>query len=153
MLTSSWRSSGQDVWLCGLGIANSKSGYYSHLSSGQVLEFHGWPKCWFQEIQISTMYRNIPLDLSLLLDIGIHHRLQIYIVNSCQWVYVMAKGLFRKLVHNLVTLNAVMAWHPAEVDTSAFVAQCPGEVHNVADQRVFSVPSPSITCKQDIESE
>ena len=31
-----------------------------------------------------------------------------------------------------------MAWHPAEVDTSAFVAQCPGEVHNVADQSFFS---------------
>ena len=92
MLTRSWRSSGQDVWHCGFGMANSKSGYYNLFSSCEVLEFLGWPKWWFQEIKISTMYRHIPLDLNLLLDIGIH-RLQICIVNSCQWVYVMVKGL------------------------------------------------------------
>ena len=49
-------------------------------------------KCWFQQINISTMYRHILLDLNLLLDIGIHHRLHICIVNSCKWVYVMVKG-------------------------------------------------------------
>ena len=86
MLTSSWRSSGQDVWLCGLGMVNSKCGYYNRLSSCQVLEFPGWPRCWFQEIEISTMYRHTPLDLNPLLDIGIHDRLQICIVNRCQWV-------------------------------------------------------------------
>ena len=139
MLTSSWRSSGRDVWLCGFGMANSKSGYYNLFSSCEVLEFLGWSKCWFQEIKISTMYRHIPLDLNLLLDIGIHHRLQICILNSCQWVYVMVKGLLCLLVHYLVTLDAAMAWHPAKVDTSAFVAQCPEEVHDMADERVFSI--------------
>ena len=53
------------------------------LQPPQVPVFLGWPKCWFQEINISTMYRHILLDLNLLLDIGIHHRLQICIVNSC----------------------------------------------------------------------
>ena len=46
MLTGSWQSSGQDVCLCGLGMANSKSGYYNLLSSCQVLEFPGWSKRW-----------------------------------------------------------------------------------------------------------
>ena len=96
MLTSSWRSSGQDVSLYGLGMANSKSGYHNLLSSCQVLEFLGWPKCWFQEINIFTMYRHILLDLNLLLDIGIHHRLQICIVNSCHgsmsWSRVLLAG-------------------------------------------------------------
>ena len=32
-----------------------------------------------------------------------------------------------------------MAWHPAEADTSAFVAQCPEEVHDMADEMVFSI--------------
>ena len=91
MLTSSWRSSGQDVWLCGFGMA--KSGYYNLFSSCQVLEILGWPKCCFQEIKISTMYRHILIDLNLLLDIGIHHRLQICIVNSCQWTFVMVNDL------------------------------------------------------------
>ena len=31
-----------------------------------------------------------------------------------------------------------MAWHQAEADTSAFVAQCAEEVHDMADERVFS---------------
>ena len=83
VLTSSWRSSGQDMWLCGLCMANSKSGYYNLLSSCQVLEFPGWSKCWFQKIEICTMYRHIPLDLNLLLDIEIHDMLQVCIMNSC----------------------------------------------------------------------
>ena len=32
-----------------------------------------------------------------------------------------------------------MAWHPAEADMGAFVAQCPEEVHDIADERVFSI--------------
>ena len=35
--------------------------------------------------------------------------------------------------------NATMAWHPAEADTSAFVAQCPEEIHNLANERVASI--------------
>ena len=139
MLTSSWRFSGQYVWLCGLGMANSKSGYYNRLSSCHVFEFPGWPRCWFQEIEISTMYRHTPFDLNPLLDIGINDRLQICIVNSCRWIYVMVKGLRCSLVHYLVALNATMAWHPAEADMGAFVAQCQKEVHDMAGERVFSI--------------
>ena len=32
-----------------------------------------------------------------------------------------------------------MAWHPAEADTSAFVAQCPEEIHDLANERVVSI--------------
>ena len=32
-----------------------------------------------------------------------------------------------------------MAWHPAEVNMCAFVAQCPDDVHDIADQVVFSI--------------
>ena len=32
-----------------------------------------------------------------------------------------------------------MAWHPAEADMGAFVAQCPKEVHDMAYKRVFSI--------------
>ena len=32
-----------------------------------------------------------------------------------------------------------MAWHPAEADMGAFVAQCPEEGHDMADERVFSI--------------
>ena len=46
-----------------------------------------------------------------------------------------------------------MAWHPAEADTSAFVAQCPEKIHDLANERVVGVSPPSIACKQDIESE
>ena len=41
----------------------------------------GRPLCWFQEIQIFTMYTCIPLDSNLLLDIGVAYWLQICIVN------------------------------------------------------------------------
>ena len=32
-----------------------------------------------------------------------------------------------------------MAWHPAEADTSAFVAQCPEEIHDLANERVVGI--------------
>ena len=32
-----------------------------------------------------------------------------------------------------------MAWHPAEADTSAFAAQCPEEIHDMANERVVSI--------------
>ena len=31
-----------------------------------------------------------------------------------------------------------MAWHPADADTSAFVAQCPEEIHDLANERVVN---------------
>ena len=76
---------------CGLGVANSKSGNYNFLSSGQILEYLGWSQCWLQEIQISAMHGNIPLDLNQLLDIGVHQWLQIRMVNPCQWVYAIVQ--------------------------------------------------------------
>ena len=32
-----------------------------------------------------------------------------------------------------------MAWHPAQADTSAFVAQCPEESHDLVNERVVSI--------------
>ena len=32
-----------------------------------------------------------------------------------------------------------MAWHPAEANTCAFVAQCPEEVHDMTNERVFRI--------------
>ena len=118
-------------------MANSESGYHNFLNSSQVLKSLGWPKCWFQEIQISTMYRYIPLDLDLLLNVGVYQWFQICIVNSCQWVYVMVKGLLCQLVHYLILLNATIARHPAEADTAAFVTQCPEKIHDLANGRGF----------------
>ena len=93
ILTSSRWSSGQNIGFCGLGMANSESGYHNFLSSGQVPRSLGWSKCWFQEIQISTKYRYIPLNLEHPLNVRVYQWLQICKVNSCQWVYVMVKGL------------------------------------------------------------
>ena len=52
MVTTSWWSSGQDMVFGGLGMANSKSGDYSLLSLGKVLELLRWPQCWFHKIEI-----------------------------------------------------------------------------------------------------
>ena len=61
------------------------------LSSGTAI--FGWPWCWFLEMQISTMYRYTPLGLSFLSNLGVDQWLQICFPNSCQWVYVMVKGV------------------------------------------------------------
>ena len=65
MVTTSRRSSGQDMGFGGLGMANSKSGDYNLFSSGWVLELLRWPQCWFHKIEISAMYSYIPLGLKL----------------------------------------------------------------------------------------
>ena len=39
----------------------------------------------------------------------------------------------------LITLNATMACHPAEANTCALVAQCPEEVHDMTNERVFRI--------------
>ena len=85
------------------------------------------------------MYRYIPLNLDLLLNVRVYQWLQICKVDSRQWVYVMIKGLLCKLVHYLVPLYATMAWHPAEADTNSLVAQCPEEIHDLANERVVSM--------------
>ena len=77
MLASSWWSSGQDMGFCGFGMANSESGYHNRLSPGQVPKSLGWSQCWFQEIQISTMYRYIPFNLEFLLKVRV-----------CQWLQI-----------------------------------------------------------------
>ena len=51
----------------------------------------------------------------------------------------MVKGILCQLVHYPIPLYATMAWHPAEADTSAFVAQCPEEIHDPANERVVSI--------------
>ena len=37
----------------------------------------------------------------------------------------------------VITLNATMAWHPAKADTWPFVAQCPGEDHDMTNEWFF----------------
>ena len=51
MVTTSLRSSGQDMGFGGLGMTNSKSGDYNLFSSGKVLELLRWPQCWFHKIR------------------------------------------------------------------------------------------------------
>ena len=43
-----------------------------------------------------------------------------------------------------------MAWHPAEANTCAFVAQYPQEVHDMTNERVFCIFA--LNRLQDIES-
>ena len=64
-----------------------------------------------------------PLDLNQLMNVGVDQWLQICIMDTCQWVYVLIKGLFCKLVHLFISLNATVAWYPAETDMCAFVTQ------------------------------
>ena len=94
MVTTSWRSSGQDMGFGGLGMANSKSGDYNLFSSGQVLELLRWPQCWFHKIEVSAMYSYIPLGLNQRLNVGVDQWFHICIVNTCQWVYLLVEGLF-----------------------------------------------------------
>ena len=51
----------------------------------------------------------------------------------------MVKGILCQLVHYPIPLYATMAWYSAEADTSAFVAQCPEEIHDPANERVVSI--------------
>ena len=94
MVTTSWRSSRQDMGFGGLGMANSKSGDYNLFSSGQVLELLRWPQCWFHKIEVSAMYSYIPLGLNQRLNVGVDQWFHICIVNTCQWVYLLVEGLF-----------------------------------------------------------
>ena len=61
------------------------------------------------------------------------------IVDSCQRVYVVVKGLLSWLVHYLITLNVTIAWYPAYANTSAVVTPCSEEVHDLANGRGFSI--------------
>ena len=69
------------------------------------------------------MYNYIQLDLNQLLDIGVHQWLQIYMMDICLLVYGMVKGLICQLVHSFISLNATMAWYPAETSMCALVIQ------------------------------
>ena len=138
MVTSSRWSSGQDMGLGDLCMADSKSGDYNLFSSGYVLEFLWWPQCWFNEIEISAMYSYIPLDLNQLLDVGVDLWFQICIMDTHQRIYVMVKGLLRQLVNSFISVYATMAWYPAETNMCALVIQQPKEVHDLANKRVLS---------------
>ena len=127
MATSSRWSSGQDMGFGGPCMANSKSGDYMYnlFSSGKVLEFLRGPQCWFHEVDISAMYSYIPLGLNQLLNIGVDQWFQICMMDTCQWVYVLINGLFCKLIHFFISLNATVAWYPAETDMCVLVTQLP----------------------------
>ena len=92
-------------------------------SSAQVRcwNFFGGPNV--HEIEISAMYNYIPLVLNQLLNVGVDQWFQICIMDTCQWVYVLIKSLFCKLVHFFISLNATVAWYPAETDMCALVTQ------------------------------
>ena len=124
VVATSRRSSGQDMGVGGLGMANSKSGDYNLFSSGLVLEFLRWPQCWFHEINISAMHNYIPLGLKQLLNVGVDQWFHICIVDTCQWVYVLVEGLPCQSVHPLISVNATVAWYPAETNTCALVTLC-----------------------------
>ena len=112
-----------------------------------------WPQCW-QVVRdprdkiwdllalvwpIRTRVITIPFDLNQLLDIEVDQWLQICIVDTCKWLYIMVRGLFCWLVHYLVSLNATVAWYPTEMNTCAFVTQKPKWVHGLANKRLISV--------------
>ena len=152
MVTSSRWSSGQDMGFGGLGMANSKSGDYNLLSSGKVLEFLRGPQCWFHKIEISAMYSYIPLGLNQLLNVGVDQWFQICIMDTCQWVYVLIKGLFCKLVQ--FSLPPMPQWFGIQQKRTCV----PLLLNNQSRFMIwkikgFLVSSPSIACKQDIESE
>ena len=44
-------------------------------------------------------------------------------MDTRQWVYVLIKGPFCKLVHFFISLKATVAWYPAETDKYALVTQ------------------------------
>ena len=111
----------QDMGLGGLGMANSKSNDYNFFNSGSVLVFLQWSQCWFHEIRISFMYSSISLGLNQLLNVN--QWLQICIKDSCQWVYVMIKGLFGLLVHSFISLIATVACYPTETSMCVLVTQ------------------------------
>ena len=146
MVTTSWWSSGQDMGLGGLGMANSKSGDYNLFSPGKVLELLRWPQCWFHKIEISAMYSYIPLGFNQLLNVEVDLWFHICIVDICQrvsfanWSTLSFPsmpqwlGTQQKRTHVPLSLN----------DQSRFM---------ILQMKGFSVSSPSVACKQDIESE
>ena len=113
MVTTSWRSSGQDMGFGGLGMANSKSGDYNLFSSGQVLELLRWPQCWFHKIEVSAMYSYIPLGLNQLLNVGVDQWFHICIVDICQWVYLLVEGLFCYLVYSFIRPASARGYNPS----------------------------------------
>ena len=118
------------------------TGWYDQLAVGRW-PLQLWLSAWnssvapvFHEIEVSTMYSYIPLDLNQLLNIGVDQWLQICIVDNCQWVYVLAKGLFCELVHSFISLNATVSSRNEHV---VLVTQWPEQVHDKADNRVLGL--------------
>ena len=48
-------------------------------------------------------------------------------------------GSFCKLIHSFISVNATVAWYPAETNTCALVTQWPEEVHDMANKGVLGV--------------
>ena len=49
----------------------------------------------FHEVEISAMYSHIPLGLNQLLIVWVNQWIQICVVDTCQWVFLLVEGLFR----------------------------------------------------------
>ena len=60
-------------------------------------------------------------------------------VDICQWVYILVEGLFCYLIHSFISVNATVAWYPAETNLCARVTQWPEQVHDMANKRFLSV--------------
>ena len=121
---SDWPWWWQVFGVCGTRCGTLWSGY----GQFDIREFHppqlslgnyflSWNLCRFQELQTSAMSRHIPLDLNYLLHIGIYYLFLFSVVKTFHlWLYAMFYVLFCKLLDCIISLNAVMAWYPAETD-------------------------------------
>ena len=85
------------------------------------------------------MYSYIPISLNQFLNVRVDQWFQICIMDTCQWVYVLIKGLFSKLFHFFISLNATVAWYPAETDICALFTQQPEQVHDMTNKGVLGV--------------
>ena len=97
------------------------------------------------------MHSYIPLGLNQLLNVRVDQWLQICIVGTCQWVYILVEGLFCQLVHSFPSM-------PQWLGTQQKRTFVPLSRNNqsrfmISQIKGFSLSSSSIACKQDIESE
>ena len=123
MMTSHQGSTGQDMRLGVLSMTYLNLCDYNLFTFGLVLQFLRWPQFRLQEIAFSTMCSYIPLDSepaagyrrwpvasnlhSGYKPVGLSH----------------GQGCFWELVHSVISLNATVAWRPAEMNMCAFVTQ------------------------------
>ena len=77
---------------------------------------------------------------------------KIFIVDTCQQVYIMVKRLLCELIDPPITPNNTMVCYPVESETCEFILQYPEEIYDMANEG-SSLFSPSIAGKQDVGSE